>query len=202
MCIKNNKQITKNTKIFTLQNNQRRGLQITSRIRISKNVCVLLGIKTNAVSAPLMVPPMAIASSSVRMSPASAAIHAISQLTFVPCPKSRRTAEIIPSTCSVWNFLFTARPRVPNACVVVSVFAPFCSIVLRFCGIICWVFGFVNPVTCDTTIRLWSLNVWVALMPVWPVVDATIIFFIPSCSARFFASCRVWSVFLGPGSLK
>jgi len=97
---------------------------------------------------------MAMVSSSVRMRPASAAMHAISQLTFVPCPKSRSAAEIIPSTCSVWNFLFTARPRVPNACAVVRVFAPFCSIILRFCGAICWVFGFVNPVTCDTTIRL------------------------------------------------
>jgi hypothetical protein len=64
------------------------------------------------------------------------------------------------------------------------------------------VFGFVNPVTCDTTIRLWSLKVWVALMPVWPVVDAMIMFFMLSCSARFFASCSVWSVFLGPDSLK
>lgn len=27
-------------------------------------------------------------------------------------------------------------------------------------------------------------------------------FFMLSCSARFFASCSVWSVFLGPGSLK
>lgn len=163
---------------------------------------MLLGFRTKAESAPLMVPPITITSSSVLITPASVAMQAISQPTFTPWPKRRRTAEKIPSISIVANFLVTARPKVPNACAVVIIVAPLFSIIFWFVGRSCWVLGSVNPVTCVIIVRLYPLKSLEALTPVSPDVEATIMFFILSSSALFFASFRVCSVFSGPGFSK
>ena len=95
---------------------------------------MLLGARTKAVSAPLLVPPTAMTSSSVLIRPASVAMQEISQATFVPCPKRRRTCAVMPSTWIVPNLLFTALPRVPKACAVVRILAPLFWMVLRCVG--------------------------------------------------------------------
>ena len=163
---------------------------------------MLLGFKTTAVSAPLIVPPTAIASSHVSIKPASAAIQEISQATFTPCPKVRRTFATRPSTWIVANFLLTARPMVPKAWAVVRIFALFFSMMVRFSGCSSWWSGFLKPVTWDTMIRLKLLKSLDALAPVSPDVVATMMFLMPSSLARFFASLRVSSVFSGPGFSK
>ena len=154
------------------------------------------------MSAPLLVPPIAIVSSPVLIKPASAAMHAISQVTFTPWPKRRRVAETIPSVWRVLNLFLTARPRVPKAWAVVRIFALLFWMTVRFCGLSCCVLGLVNPVTWVTTVRLKFLKIWEALAPASPVVVATIMFVIPRASARFFARFRVCSVFFGPGFSK
>ncbi len=54
---------------------------------ISKKLDVYSGFIMHAVSAPLAVPPIAITSSSIGISPASADITVISIATFTPAPK-------------------------------------------------------------------------------------------------------------------
>ena len=120
----------------------------------------------------------------------------------MPWLKRRRTFEIMPSSWMVPYFLFVALPRVPNACVVVRVFAPLFWMVLWFLGRSSWWLGFLKPVTWVTTIRLWFLKVLEAFTPVSPVVEATMMFLMCSSSPRFFASLSVCSVFCGPGFSK
>ena len=163
---------------------------------------MLLGVITMAVSAPVLVPPMAMASSVVVMAPASVAMHVISQQTFVPCPKRRRVSEIIPSIWMAPYFLLMARPRVPKAWAVVIIVAWLFWSVFLWVGRSCWVLGSVNPVTWVTAIRLWFLKVFVAWAAVWPVVVAMIMFLMFSWSALCFASFRVSWVFWGPGFSK
>ena len=173
-----------------------------SRIFKSKAVWVLVGFMTRAVSAPLIVPAIVIVSWVVGMAPASVAMQAISQLTFVPCPKRRRVSEIMPSVWMVPNFLLIARPRVPKAWAVVRSFALLFWMVFLCWGWSCWVSGCVNPVTWVTMTRFWFLKSFEAWAPVLPVVVATTMFFMLSWSALCFASCRVCWVFWGPGFSK
>ncbi len=65
-----------------------RGLAIISRISRLKNVEAFAGFITSAVSAPLPVPAIAITFLSTGISPASAAMTAISTHTFVPSPNN------------------------------------------------------------------------------------------------------------------
>ena len=62
--------------------------------------------------------------------------------------------------------------------------------------------GVLKPVTCETMMRFWFFRSFEALAPVSPVVVATMMFLMPSCSARVFASLSVSSVFWGPGFSK
>jgi hypothetical protein len=132
----------------------------------SKKSWELTGLNTRAVSAPLLLPPIAMTSSSVRARPASAAMSVISQATFKPWPKMRRVLATTSSKRYMLNFLRMALLSPEKACVAVSTTPPLLSTFRLFSSLNSWVLGSRKPVKWLTAIILIPLNSSVALTAV------------------------------------
>ena len=98
---------------------------MTSMILRSKNFAEFAGRIRSAVSAPLLVPAIAIISRSTGMSPASAAIRVISTQTFVPSHSRLSTFAMSSKGWIVPNSFRIAFSTPLNAWVPAKILLPF-----------------------------------------------------------------------------